>query len=473
MLSNKNFYIFLLCHLIIWTLLPIIFRANLPMDSAEALVWGFIGEWGTNKHPPLSGFMANLIYQASCRPESLYVLSQLFVIGGLFYIYKLAKLFLPQTKAILAAAVLEGAAYYNLVTPEYNVNIIALMLWPAAVYYFVCGIRRNKLVDWLLFGLFAGLNILNKYVSGILLICLGLYLVLPKEGRTRLTSWKVWIGAGVAFALIAPHLWWLEAHDWFVIDYFLGRSGEGKVLPFGLAHLVYPFKFLASQAMTGALALLILIGARYKSGKDNIKISAADNRLIFYAGVLPLLLMALISLILGIKLKSMWGSPTLYMLGICFMVWKPFKVEKTAKKMFAACYGAMILFACAFALQASLTTSAKFKLNAADFTQKLEADKAAYVGGSVWLASTLSAYAPTHPAVLFLMSPKDNPWIDMADVQHKGILVADENLDAYLAYQREFKVFPGPKIYGVTVQTPLGKVKTYQLYYGTIAGEQK
>ena len=61
----------------------------------------------------------------------------------------------------------------------------------------------------------------------------------------------------------------------------------------------------------------------------------------------------------------------------------------------------------------------------------------------------------------------------MADVQHKGILVADENLDAYLAYQREFKDLPEPKIYELTVQSPLGKVKTYQLYYGTIAGEQK
>jgi hypothetical protein len=61
MKANKILRLFLFIHFIIWSVLPIILRPNLPMDSAEALVWGFIGEWGTNKHPPVSGFFANLI----------------------------------------------------------------------------------------------------------------------------------------------------------------------------------------------------------------------------------------------------------------------------------------------------------------------------------------------------------------------------------------------------------------------------
>ena len=149
MKSNKTLSLFLLCHLIVWSVLPILLRPNLPMDSAEALIWGFIGEWGTNKHPPLSGFFADIMYRVFDHPASLYVLSQLFIIGGLVYVYKLARLFLPQDKAIISALILEGVAYYSLVTPEYNVNIIALMLWPAASYYFYKGIKEDKLSDWL------------------------------------------------------------------------------------------------------------------------------------------------------------------------------------------------------------------------------------------------------------------------------------------------------------------------------------
>ena len=85
---NKNFGIFLFFHLVIWSVLPVILRPNLPMDSAEALVWGFVGEWGTNKHPPVSGFFASLIFDLTSQPSSLYMLSQLFIIGGFIYIYK-------------------------------------------------------------------------------------------------------------------------------------------------------------------------------------------------------------------------------------------------------------------------------------------------------------------------------------------------------------------------------------------------
>ena len=107
---NKTLFIFLSLHFIIWSILPILLRNNLPMDSAVALVWGFIGEWGTNKHPPLSGFLANLIYQLTHTPYSLYVLSQMMIVGAFIYIYKLAKEFLNKEKALLATLVMEGVA---------------------------------------------------------------------------------------------------------------------------------------------------------------------------------------------------------------------------------------------------------------------------------------------------------------------------------------------------------------------------
>ena len=420
---NKNLSIFLICHLIIWSLLPIMLRPNLPMDSSEALIWGFIGEWGTNKHPPLSGFFADLIYRLYSHPASLYVLSQLFIIGGFVYIYKLAKLFLPEDKSLIATLILEGVAYYSLVTPEYNVNIIALMLWPAATYYFYLAIKKDNLCDWFLFALYAGLNILNKYVSGILLLCFGCYILFTKEGRACLRSWKLYFAGFIALMVVVPHFLWLHEHKYFVIDYFLGRSGGGKTLPYGLSHVVYPIKFLASQLLTSSFAVISLIVARYFSAKQEIQASKSDRIFIFYVGILPVLMMAGISMIMGIKLKSMWGSPVMYMLGVCFFTWFPFDINKSFKPLLRTCWGALILFATAFALQVVFTTSAKFKINANDFVNHVKAKDFNYVGGSVWLASSVGSYAFNHPKVLFLMSPETNPWIDMNDVKEKGILV--------------------------------------------------
>ena len=52
-----------------------------------------------------------------------------------------------EEKSLIATLILEGVAYYNMVTPEYNVNIIALMLWPAATYHFYLAVNKNKLFD--------------------------------------------------------------------------------------------------------------------------------------------------------------------------------------------------------------------------------------------------------------------------------------------------------------------------------------
>ena len=53
--TSKNiFFIFLITHLLIWTLIPSLTNKNLPLDTIEALAWGSNLDWGFNKHPPLA-----------------------------------------------------------------------------------------------------------------------------------------------------------------------------------------------------------------------------------------------------------------------------------------------------------------------------------------------------------------------------------------------------------------------------------
>ena len=59
-INNKNinnfFYIFVIAHLVFWTLIPSLTNHNLPLDIIEALAWGSNLDWGFNKHPPMSAF---------------------------------------------------------------------------------------------------------------------------------------------------------------------------------------------------------------------------------------------------------------------------------------------------------------------------------------------------------------------------------------------------------------------------------
>ena len=61
--ANNLFYTFVSAHLIVWTLVPYITNANLPLDTIEALAWGSNMDWGFNKHPPGSAFFLEILYR--------------------------------------------------------------------------------------------------------------------------------------------------------------------------------------------------------------------------------------------------------------------------------------------------------------------------------------------------------------------------------------------------------------------------
>ena len=65
--NKKNilnlFYIFLIVHLVLWTVVPSVVNQNLPLDTIEALAWGSNLDWGFNKHPPVSAFFSEIFFK--------------------------------------------------------------------------------------------------------------------------------------------------------------------------------------------------------------------------------------------------------------------------------------------------------------------------------------------------------------------------------------------------------------------------
>ena len=122
---NNIFFIFLLSHLIIWTLVPTITNQNLPLDVIEALAWGSNLDWGFNKHPPGSAFFSEIFYQIfGAQDWAYYLLSQIFVTIAFFYVFKLAyEIFNNVKLSLISVLLLESIYFYNFTTPEFNVNV--------------------------------------------------------------------------------------------------------------------------------------------------------------------------------------------------------------------------------------------------------------------------------------------------------------------------------------------------------------
>ena len=85
MFKKKNisnlFYLFLIAHLFVWTLIPSITNNNLPLDTIEALAWGSNLDWGYNKHPPVSAFFVEFFYFFfGSNDIAYYFLIQIFIL---------------------------------------------------------------------------------------------------------------------------------------------------------------------------------------------------------------------------------------------------------------------------------------------------------------------------------------------------------------------------------------------------------
>ena len=476
-LKKYPFQLFLFLHFVVWSFLPLMRRA-LPMDSIEAVSWGMYCTLGTNKHPPFSGWLANFFYNVIGfeHPLAIYVLSQICVLIGFIYIYRLARGFLSKDRAIFSVMLLEGVIYYGFSAIEFNVNVVSLALWPMCVFYFYKALKQDKLTDWFLTGLSAGLNLFDKYTCAFLFASMAFFTLYNENARQKLKTFKPYFAALVCGIVILPHLIWLYQNGFMPFEYFVERGGQSDFARFPLlGHIVYPLKFLGAQVLFGFGALLAYFYALRKEKKLQVKATSTQSDFLLILGLMPVLLMALVSFIGGTKLKSMWGFPCLYLTGVLFFTFLPCKLtDKFKKKMYVGIYALMFLFAVAQGLIIWFNKSDKFQLDAKAFGRTLEEiwyEKNGkmsfeYVAGDVWWANNAALFAPSKPKPVIWGDLKKNPWFDGNDVLEKGALILASGESEYNMYRKNLKFASPPKILEVIVYNRQGKAKVKKVYYG-------
>lgn len=480
-IKEHPFITFLVIYFMAWSLLPLL-RQALPMDTIEAVGWGMFCDFGTNKHPPLSGWIADFFYNIIWfqTPYSLYALSQVCVIIGFFFIYRLAKEFVSKEKAMYAVMILAGTIYYGYSAIEYNVNVLSLALWPMTAFYFYQALQKDHFKDWFLTGLFAGLNLFNKYTSGLLLLSMGLFMLFSKENRKKFKTIGPYVTLFVCLFVILPHLIWLQSHDFFSIGYFVGRGSksgfENWVI---LRHLVYPLKFFFAQILFVLGSVIIYASAVRQEKKVPCRADPFQKAFLFYMGVLPFLLMVLISAVFGVKLKSMWGFPCFYLLGLMMLVFLPFKMKPSFKhKIKTATYSVLFLLLLVQGLVIIFNKSDKFHLQQKEFALSMEQlwnhnapnQPFSYVAGDVWWAYNVALFAPSKPKPMIWADPKQNPWLSAADFKQSGALILATDKAEYKRIRERLGFVSRPKAYEIVVKNRLGKVKKKTVYCGIYRG---
>ena len=316
--NNNLFYIFVLSHLIIWTLVPSLTNKNLPLDTVEALAWGSNLDWGFNKHPPMSAFFTEIFYQIfGSQDWAYYLLSQIFVVIAFFVVFKFAEeVFKNKTLSLISVLLLEGIFFYNFTSPEFNVNVCQLPFWALCIFYSWKLFDKKKIAfkDCFYLGAFAAIGFLSKYLFVYLLIAIDLlffYVIFIKKYKKF--DFKYLISFEVFVVLLVPHLVWLTNNDYLTITYGLARTGlENSSF---LDQIIYPLIFLCKQF---GILIPFFIMSFFLIKKFKPKISLKDKKLLFliFVNLVPIALMFLTSMLTGSNVRTMWMTPFYLFFGI-------------------------------------------------------------------------------------------------------------------------------------------------------------
>ena len=400
--ANKILTVFLLSHFAIWVLVPSITNHNLPLDTIEALAWGSNLDWGFNKHPPLSAFAVEVFYQIfGSQDWAYYFLSQIFVITSFFVVWKFSEYFFQnKIYSLIAVLLLEGIYFYNYTAPEFNVYVCELAFWALTVYYCWKGFEKNDYASWLLFGFFSGLGVLSHYLFIYLLCALDvffIYLIINKK-----INFKCLISYVPFLLVLFPHLIWLTENNYITIIYALHRTGLSE--PNFLDHFIHPLIFLGKQI--GILApfflMVLLLVAKLKTN-FNFK----DKKLLFLLtiNIIPIILMFLTSMLMGVKVRTMWMTPFYLFFGVLLIYILQSQINLNKLKYFVSLFLILFIFSPFAYAYISITQTDKRtdypgKEHAIEVQKRWDKkfeSKINVVLGNEWLAGNLSYHLKSRP----------------------------------------------------------------------------
>ena len=448
-LTARTAMLFILAHVILWTLVPTLVNRNLPLDTIEALAWGHEWRLGYDKHPPLSAWMLEIAAILGLRTDlAIYFLSQLLIGITFLLVYKLARQWLSQGQAVVATLVLEGIWFYSYPAPEFNVNIAQMPFWIGGIFAFWRAMQTRRLRWWILLGFCAAMAVLSKYLGGLMLLPMFIYAIWHPDRRKIWTSIGPYAAALTFILILLPHLIWMINDNFATVRYGLMRAGmttsDAATTTRWTSHLLRPLEFLAEQAaMLIAPVILHLFskprraatGSETNNESDSVIHSRQSKVFIVTMTLGPFLILAIIALLTAANIRSMWTAPMTSTLGILLSIYFPSTLSRQGRRQFLfAVTFVMLALPIAYAVSNLLAdanpasgrrTSFPGRQIALDLTRQWHDQfhrPLTIAIGEEWLGGNLGWYSPDRPTLYHSADPRLAPWVSDEDVRRDGAI---------------------------------------------------
>lgn len=142
---------------------------------------------------------------------------------------------------VLAAVAVMVAPVFLIIGHIFSMNAFDHLFWALGAYVIILILKYDRPKLWLLFGLIAGVGLMNKYSVGFLGLGLVAGLILTPARKYLLSKW-LWLGGALAFVIFLPHILWEIGHG-FPTREFIRNATLYKNLPMS------PPAFLAESVL--------------------------------------------------------------------------------------------------------------------------------------------------------------------------------------------------------------------------------
>ncbi|MGC2218499.1 MAG: glycosyltransferase family 39 protein [Pseudolabrys sp.] len=424
----------LFLHAVVWTALPSLLYANLPLDLIEALTYGREWQLGYDKLPPLPWWLVEIAYRLFGHDFAYYLLAQIAVVAALWLIWLTARPLAGPLGALVAVLIVDGLHYLNYTSTKFNHDVVQLPFWALAGFAFHRALRGGRIGHWLLLGFAIGVSLWSKYFVVVLAAPLALFILYDREARKVLATPGPYIAVVAALITMAPHIVWLVQNDFVPFIYAEHRALPSRGL---VDHIWHPLQFGVGQAFFLVPSLLIALPLFFpRANEMALSADTFDRRVVNWLAFGPFATVVAMSAISGRGTVAMWGYPLWLFLGLWIVLFTHRLLDESRLARVLLIWAAV--FAClalAFIANYGVLPNYDHRYRAVFFpgsdlgrelSQRYRAATGrpiSYVIGSMWDGGNVGHYAPEHPRVLIDGKPDRAPWIDLADLRNKGAVV--------------------------------------------------
>jgi 4-amino-4-deoxy-L-arabinose transferase-like glycosyltransferase len=429
---------FLAVHFVVWTVLPALFYANLPLDLIEALVYGREWQLGYDKLPPLPWWLIEAVHSVFDADIAYYATAQVTILVAFALVFALARPLVGATGALIAVLIADGLHYFQYTAVKFNHDVIQLPFWALAGYSFHAALRRGGLGSWCLLGFAIGGALWAKYFVVMLVVPYALFMLFDRQARRAFATPGPWLAICVALIVGAPHIVWLFQSEFLPFAYASHRAAPVRGW---FDHVLHPAVFLGSQIFFLLPSFLIAAPMFWPLDGKKSFFEPFDRRIVALLAFGPALTMIALAAVTGRGAVAMWGYPLWLFLGLWLVMAAraPFDTTRLAR-IIGAWVTVFTIFVLAFIVNYLVLPPLDQRYRAVLFPgDKLgealtarfhdatcrAADCAPlrYVIGSMWDGGNLAYYSPDQPQVLIDGLPARAPWIDLDDLHHKGAVL--------------------------------------------------